>query len=110
MSEKICSYCGERHHPNYKRKQCSRCDSELAAPTGLDGLGQTIKDFVVILGGEPYRFRVIGEDHWVNRLTAAKQWVTVRRSSGAEVDILWEYRLKSEQAKLYEMGLPYLAA
>ncbi len=50
MSEKICPKCGERHHPNYKRKNCSRCDSELAAPTGsaLPNYGH-LQDYVLDL-------------------------------------------------------------
>ena len=73
-------------------------------------VGQTTKDFVVISGGEPYRIRAMSDGHWINRLTKGKQWVTVRPASAPEVDVLWEDRLKSEHAKLYEMGLPYLAA
>ncbi len=39
-TERICLMCGERHHPNYRRNKCSRCDCELVdsmiSPTDVE--------------------------------------------------------------------------
>ena len=80
----------------------------------LGGPASTIKDFVVIVGNgtrtEPRRVRLSGDQYWLYYWHADKKWVTLCRIFQHEVDILFDAKLPADQAKLYEAGVPFLAA
>lgn len=66
-------------------------------------------DFVFIDDTDtPFRVRSWDGKLWLFRLTAAKQWVSLRELKGPEENaVMMPPALRPEHRKLYEFGIPF---